>query len=117
VLVDERVRAFHRDAASGLERAGLLRLYLLRIAGRAAAAYYGFQAKRRSYAYLGGMDPAFAHASPGSLLLAHAMAEAASEGSTCFDFLRGAEAYKRDWGASQAPGCGAVLRRREAMDG
>ena len=37
--------------------------------------------------------------SPGSLILAYTIEQAILEGVREFDFLRGTEAYKSDWGA------------------
>jgi CelD/BcsL family acetyltransferase involved in cellulose biosynthesis len=79
--------------------AGLLRLYLLRIEGEPAAAYYGFMHRDRAYAYLTGLNPDFAFESPGVLMLAHALEQALAEGAREAHFLRGQEAYKYEWGA------------------
>ena len=53
----------------------------------------------RAYAYLGGFDPDFARESPGTILMADAIERAAARGCTTFNFLRGREAYKYEWGA------------------
>lgn len=95
----ESVRSFHCDAAPRLQRAGLLRLYLLRIADRVVAAHYGLAHQARVYFYLTGFDPDYDFESPGTILLGHAIEQAAAEGCREFDFLRGREAYKYDWGA------------------
>lgn len=100
VLRDEAALAFHREALQRLGAAGLARCWLLRIGGDVAAAYYGMATRGRAYAYLGGFDPRFADESPGSILIGHAIAEALREGATEFHFLRGREAYKYSWGAS-----------------
>lgn len=99
VLADPRVVAFHRAAAPGLLEAGLLRLCSATIDGEVAGVYYGLQRGTAAYAYLGGFDPAFAHESPGTLLVGAAIADAAACGITAFHFLRGREAYKYEWGA------------------
>jgi CelD/BcsL family acetyltransferase involved in cellulose biosynthesis len=99
VLADERVVRFHRAAAPRLLAADLLRLHALRIGGHPAAVFYGFHHRGRSYAYLTGFDPALAFASPGTLIVAHAIEAAAREGAREVDFLRGEEDYKRLWGA------------------
>ena len=99
VLADARVAAFHRDALPRLDRAGFLRLYLLRFDGAAAAGFYGFSHRGRGFSYLTGFDPTFAFESPGALLLAHAVEAAIAEGAGEFHFLRGREAYKYEWGA------------------
>jgi CelD/BcsL family acetyltransferase involved in cellulose biosynthesis len=96
---DPRVEAFFTAAVPGLIEQGLVRLYALTIADVVAAVYYGFLHNGRAYAYLGGFDPAFAFESPGAILLAHAIENAAKEGARVFDFLRGDERYKYAWGA------------------
>ncbi len=114
VLCDARVKAFHESALPGLVAAGLARLYALRIGEVIAAAYYGFIHNGSAYGYLTGIDPTFAHESPGTLLLAHAMEEAIREGTREFDFLRGGEAYKYGWGAQDRWNQRRAFRRRHA---
>ena len=100
VLADEQVRRFHRAALPRLAAAGLARCYLLAIGGRVVAAYYGFLDRGRAFAYLGGFAPAFEEASPGAILIGHAIGEAIDEGAREFHFLRGRETYKYSWGAT-----------------
>jgi len=99
VLADDTVQRFHADAIGPLAAENLLRLFLLRIEGQTAGAYYGFHHRERAYAYVGGFDPAFTFESPGTILMGHAIEEAIREGARAFDFLRGQEAYKYEWGA------------------
>ena len=103
VLADPAVRAFHQDAVPALARAGLLRMYGLRIGGRLAAVHYGLGDGRRVYYYLGGFDPALAALGPGVLAVGHAIEEALREGTREFHFLRGREPYKYKWGAVDRP--------------
>ena len=117
VLSDPRVQAFHREAAPRLAAAGVLRCYALRIGGEIAAVYYGFLQDGRAYGYLTGFDPAYEFESPGTLLVAHAIAEAVREGARMFDFLRGAEAYKYTWGAVDRWSHRRVFQRVEAHAG
>jgi CelD/BcsL family acetyltransferase involved in cellulose biosynthesis len=107
VLADFRVRAWHREATGLLQAQGLLRLYGLRLRGELAAVLYcladpPWRARPCCYYYIGGFDPRWAACSPGSLLIAHAIAEARRE-ACAFDFLRGAETYKYRWGAADQP--------------
>jgi CelD/BcsL family acetyltransferase involved in cellulose biosynthesis len=104
VLAPEAVQKAHRETALGLLSRGLLRLYGLRLAGRLAASFYGFThseaGKKRTYFYLGGFDPTYAQLNVGTLVIDHAIREAIREGAVEFDFLRGREAYKYRWGAT-----------------
>ena len=100
VLDDPAVRRFHAVAAPALLAAGLLRLSVLQLDGVVAGVYYGFTRGVRAYAYLGGFDPAFAFESPGTLTIGAAIEAAEADGVQTFDFLRGQEAYKYAWGAT-----------------
>jgi CelD/BcsL family acetyltransferase involved in cellulose biosynthesis len=103
VLRDLPARNFQRKAAWRFMRAGVLRLYALRLNGKVVAAYYGFMHGRRAYFYLSGFDPELHLISPGTLVVGHAVEEAVREGAEEFDFLRGSEAYKYAWGAEDRP--------------
>jgi CelD/BcsL family acetyltransferase involved in cellulose biosynthesis len=100
IVGGESVQGFHREALAALSSAGLARCYQIRIGERIAGAYYGMCDGKRAYAYLGGFGPAFSAESPGSILTGHAIAEAIREGAEEFHFLRGREAYKYSWGAT-----------------
>ena len=52
----------------------------LRIGDTIAAVYYGLLHNGHAYGYLTGLDPDFAHESPGTLIIAHAMEQAVREG-------------------------------------
>jgi CelD/BcsL family acetyltransferase involved in cellulose biosynthesis len=91
--------AFHRKVARQLLNEGGLRLYLLTLEGREAAAFYGFRHKRRTMYYLGGFLPEFKQLNVGTIIVGYAIEQAAREGAPEFDFLRGDESYKYDWGA------------------
>jgi CelD/BcsL family acetyltransferase involved in cellulose biosynthesis len=99
VLADTTTLAFHCDVIRQMAEARLLRLYLLRVDGVPAAGYYGFSGGRRWFYYLGGFDPAYRGHSVGSLVILHAVEQAARGGARELDFLRGAEPYKYGWGA------------------
>lgn len=91
--------AFHREAALGLMNTEALRLYLLRQGGRLLAGVYGFKHGSRFSFYLSGFAPEYASLSPGVVLLGYTLQQAIREGARVFDFLRGSEAYKYQWGA------------------
>jgi CelD/BcsL family acetyltransferase involved in cellulose biosynthesis len=114
VLSDPHVREFQRRAVPQLAAAGFARLYAVCIGGVIAAVYYGLLHSGHAYGYLTGLDPDFAHESPGTLAIAHAMEEAIREGAREFHFLRGGEAYKYGWGAVDRWNSRRTFRRRLA---
>ncbi len=107
VLADPAVQAFHRRAAPRLAAAGLLHAALLRIEGEVAGVFHGLRRGPTLYAYLGGLDPAFAFESPGTVLMGHALDTMTRQGPGMLNLLRGQEPYKYEWGAVDR-----VLRRR-----
>ena len=111
VCAEAAVRAFHGEAARSLARAGMLRLYQLKIGERIAAVYYGFCRNGHAYAYLGGFDPDMPRLSPGAQILHHAILDAIAEGAREFHFLRGAESYKYAWGATDRWNQARTFRR------
>ncbi len=100
VLSDPRVSATLIAAAPGLLDDGALRAAVLRIGGTPAAGCVALLTQDRLMLYLGGFAADHAHCSPGSLLLAALAEQAAAEGRSELHFLRGAEAYKYAWGAT-----------------
>ncbi|MGI9261121.1 MAG: GNAT family N-acetyltransferase, partial [Woeseiaceae bacterium] len=52
------------------------------------------------YYYMGGFDDVAKNLRPGTALFANVIDRGIEEGYTNYDFLRGAEAYKYKWGAS-----------------
>lgn len=86
--------AFHRDfAATALER-GWIRLWLLELDGRPAAAWYGFRFGNVESYYQSGRDPAFDRLSAGFVLLAHTIRAAFDDGAAEYRFGRGQDPYK-----------------------
>jgi CelD/BcsL family acetyltransferase involved in cellulose biosynthesis/glycosyltransferase involved in cell wall biosynthesis len=103
------LESFHREVAQHLVQHDALRLHVLCLAGRSAAAFYGYHAAGQTIYYLGGFEPSFARFSPGKLVVAHAIEHAIThDHAAAFDFLRGAEPYKYAWGAIDQP----LYRRR-----
>jgi CelD/BcsL family acetyltransferase involved in cellulose biosynthesis len=100
VLADAATQQFHHEVARNFLRAGALRMYATRVEGRVVAIFYGFAHGATVYYYLSGYEPELEKLSIGTLIVAHALERAISDGATTFDFLRGAEEYKYAWGAS-----------------
>jgi CelD/BcsL family acetyltransferase involved in cellulose biosynthesis len=103
------LEAFHRAVAARLAARGWLRLYRLRVEGRAIAAVYGIEVGRRFYYYQSGYDPAWSARSPGMVLIGRTIEDAYARGLTDYDFLRGEEPYKLDWTADRRETCAVRL--------
>jgi CelD/BcsL family acetyltransferase involved in cellulose biosynthesis len=88
---------FHREWVETACREGWLRMKVLRVDGDPVGAIYAMQFNRTLYYYQAGFDPAHKAISPGTLLVAESIRTGIEEGATNFDFMRGAEAYKRRW--------------------
>jgi CelD/BcsL family acetyltransferase involved in cellulose biosynthesis len=93
--------AFHRELSEIALRRGWLRLYLLRLDGRPAAALYGFLYGGRFLFYQAGFDPAFARHSVGLVAMGLAIRAAIEEGAREYDLLHGDEPYKALWARSR----------------
>jgi CelD/BcsL family acetyltransferase involved in cellulose biosynthesis len=82
---------------------GWLRLFVLRLDGRPAAALYGMRYFQKFYFYQCGFDPALARHSPGLVTLAHSIRSALAEGADEYDMLHGDEEYKFHWANGARP--------------
>jgi CelD/BcsL family acetyltransferase involved in cellulose biosynthesis len=95
--------AFHRRFAAVALTAGWLRLWILEIDGRPAAARYDFSYGNVYHAYNGGRDPRWSNLSVGLVLRKHTLEAAFAEGATAYRFLRGDESYKGRFGTVDDP--------------
>ena len=123
--------AFHRRFAAIALEHGWLRLTVLELDGRPAAARYDFSHGGVHYAYNAGRDPAWSRLSVGLVLRAMTMRTALEEGAATYRFLRGGESYKhrflatddplvtiarsRTWLGRRAVGLGLRLRHRRRV--
>lgn len=96
-LDDPAVVAFHREVVRLAARRGWLRLYVLRLDGRPAAALYGFLYRGRFLFYQSGFDPDVARHSVGLVLMGLSIRDAIADGAREYDFLHGDESYKDRW--------------------
>lgn len=106
--------AFLRAAVTRLDAHGLARLHAVTAGADVAGVYFGLHAAGKSFAYQSAYDPRYASISPGTLLVAAAIEQAAAEGAHAFDFLRGRETYKYRWGAVDRACSGRRLVRGAA---
>ena len=85
---------FHEDFAPQALADGRLRLWVLELDGRPAAALHGFRFAGVEYFHQSGRDPELEEHSVGSVLLTHSIREALQDGMREYRLLRGDEAYK-----------------------
>ncbi len=88
---------FHQEFSQVALARGWLRLYVLRLNGKPAAALYGFLYNRTFYFYQSGFDATYDKYSVGLVTMGLAIQRAIEEGAREFDLLHGDEAYKSHW--------------------
>jgi CelD/BcsL family acetyltransferase involved in cellulose biosynthesis len=103
LAVDTLRGGFFRRYAAHACRAGTLRLCILRIGGRAAAAQFAIESGNRFWLLKIGYDEEFAQCSPGLLLIAETVKDAASRGLYSYEFLGVAAPWTRPWTRQEHP--------------
>jgi len=98
-----RFEAFHREVAPQLLSEGHLRMSLLLMDGRPAAAEYYLSGAGVLYSYQVGVDPERQADQAGRLAMAMILRRAVEQGYRAFDLLRGDEPYKHHWRAERQP--------------
>jgi len=101
VFQDPSVRRLHHRFAAELAARGRLWLTTMDIAGEPVAAWYGFTWGETVYFYQSGRDPGWERESVGLVLMGTMIRRAIERGYKRFDFLRGADPYKRQWTSTQ----------------
>jgi len=97
-FMDGRMEAFFRRAGAMLAEAEAFRLWLLDAPGGPLASFLCLEWDGTVGLYNSGFRPEAAALSPGLVLLAHVVRDAIERGKRRFDFLRGEERYKYDFG-------------------
>jgi CelD/BcsL family acetyltransferase involved in cellulose biosynthesis len=98
VLENSVVQKFHKEVSEHQYSNGNVHYFMLKIEMIPAACYYVLTRKPHAYFYLSGFDPLYSRFSPGTVALFLSINNLSEKGITCFDFLRGNEAYKKFWG-------------------
>jgi CelD/BcsL family acetyltransferase involved in cellulose biosynthesis len=97
------MRAFHDEFSRRALERGWLRLFVLRLSGTPAAAFYGLRYGRTFFFFQSGFDPAFARHGVGVATMALSIETAIAEGASVYDMLHGTEEYKFHWATSTRP--------------
>lgn len=107
-----RMRDFFFQLARVAYDAGWLQLVFLELEGHKAAAYFNFVYNNRVFVYNSGVDwRAFPKLGLGLVLLAFCIRHAIERGREAFDFMRGDERYKYDFGGQDVEVRRLVIRR------
>ena len=109
-FMDRMMEGFFRDAAAALAERGMTRLWLLDDPRGPLATFITLEWDGTVGLYNSGFDPDRAALSPGVVLLAHLIRDAIGRGQRRFDFLRGEERYKYDFGPTPEDVCAVRLR-------
>lgn len=99
-LTPER-EAFFRTVVPAMARAGHLSLFTLSLDSRPAASALCFDLGRTRLLYNNGYDSGFKALSAGTMCKVLSLKEAVERGLQCYDFLNGAEPYKRRLGGRE----------------
>ncbi|MEX2145409.1 MAG: GNAT family N-acetyltransferase [Candidatus Rokuibacteriota bacterium] len=97
-FMDARMEAFFRAALPALAASGAARLWLLETGQGPIASFICLEWDGGVGLYNSGFDPGCAALSPGLVLLTHVIRDAMARGCRRFDFLRGEERYKYEFG-------------------
>jgi CelD/BcsL family acetyltransferase involved in cellulose biosynthesis len=97
-FMDEPMEAFFRDVSAALAARGTVRLWFLDADAGPMASFITLEWNGTVGLYNSGFEPSRAALSPGLVLLAHVIRDALNRGKTRFDFLRGEERYKYEFG-------------------
>jgi len=98
VFARPETEQFLRTAAHNFLDAGRLRLWRLDVSGTPIAVIMCIRSGPSVAFYTTGYDSDWKKYGPGRRIMARAIRAAIDEGATQFDFLRGDEPYKREWG-------------------
>ena len=102
------------DIARQFAPKNMLRLFSLRYRGGVAAVILAFAYQDRIYGYLTGFDPAYKQFSLASVLLFEAVRECYQQDFRAWNFCRGNEPYKAEWGAQPVRRCRLILQRNRS---
>ena len=98
-FLEPHIREFFTDVSTALAQRSWLRLATLKLDDVIIAAVLAFDRGSTVSLYNSGFDPEYRFASPGIELIALELKSAIERGRTYYDFMRGDEAYKYDFGA------------------
>ncbi|MGX7896217.1 GNAT family N-acetyltransferase [Tsuneonella sp. HG222] len=104
ILCDPVKEAFFRAYLKDASERGACRMAFLRLGDRIAAMHLAVELCGRHWLYKIGFDERFAHGSPGTLLMLHAIGDAARRGMRSFELMGDSEPWIADlWTRDERP--------------
>jgi hypothetical protein len=103
LAVDTALGDFYRRYAAAASEKGILRLFFLRIGGRAAAMQMAVEWNDEFWLLKIGYDEQFSRCSPGTLLMLHTLKYAATRGLGSYEFLGLTESWTSNWTQTLRP--------------
>jgi CelD/BcsL family acetyltransferase involved in cellulose biosynthesis len=97
-FMNDQMASFFKELAEALQEARILKLFFLYLDERAVAATMCFDYRSTMYLYNNGYDNDFSLLSVGLLGKVLSIKESIQSGKKNYDFLKGAEVYKRRFG-------------------
>ena len=110
-IASNRSAAFLREIVPKLGAHGRLLFFGLDFQGRTVALILSFPYKGILFSYLSAFDPEYEQYGFGKILLEKSLEYAFQEGFKSWNFLRGKEPYKFEWGSKLIPKCRLILSR------
>ena len=98
-----KMTSFFYSTAEAMAEANMLRLYILELNKRPAAAAMCFDYNSTIYLYNSGYDDRFSPLGVGVLCKVISIKDSIQRGKKKYDFLKGAEAYKHRLGGKEVP--------------
>lgn len=111
MIVQNQSANFLREVLERFAAKGILRFFTLRFRSQIVAIICGFHYRNVLYSYLSAFDPEYEKFGFGRTLLYHALRHAFENGYRSWNFLRGSEPYKFDWGARHIRKCRITVTR------
>ena len=102
-FMGDKIAAFFNHIANEFIEQDWLRLDLLEVADRPVAATFSFELDNTFYLYNSAYETSLSRLSPGYVLVSYLIESAIERGIGQFDFLRGPERYKYQFGARPLP--------------
>jgi len=111
MIVQNQSAGFLREVFDRFAARDMLRFFILRFRSRIVAIICGFYYRNVFYSYLSAFDPEYEKFGFGRILLYHSLRHSFEHRYCSWNFLRGSEPYKFDWGARHIPKCRITVIR------